>query len=430
MTTQKPVSVAYITSDFPTLTESFIRREVQEVRALGVPLTVYSLRPCPSRLDDPALSCFVKGTAYSPWLFSRGLLAAHLYFLRRQTGRYMSALWLCCRTALRHARHPDMSLKTFVIFPKTVYFARLMAERGVTHVHSHFANHPTTAAMLISVLLGLPFTFTGHAWDIFVTKNHAMLREKIARARVVVTCTQFNRAFLSAFCDDEAEAKIVVRYHGVSLPDTWPHRREPGLILGVGRLARQKGFVHLILACAQLAREGLEFRCVIVGEGPERSSLEVEIQDAGLAGRVALIGARPHKEVMGLLAQAAVLVQPSVRTEDDSMDGIPNVILEAFSLETPVISTQLSGIPEVVREAETGRLVPPGNAAALAEAIRGVLRDPEAHAAFARRGRELVADRFNVQRNVRGFLEAILGDGVEAGEDRLARVAHSPVCLP
>jgi len=408
MATGKPVSVAYITSDFPVLTESFIWREAQEVHALGVPLTVYSLRPRPTHLDDPALSCFIKDTVYSPWLFSRGLLAAHLYFLRRQSGRYMRALWLCCRTALRHVRYPDMSLKTFVIFPKTVYFARLMAEREVTHVHAHFANHPTTAAMLISVLLGLPFTFTGHAWDIFVTKNQAMLREKIARARLVVTCTQFNQAFLSTFCDDGAESKIVVCYHGVPLPDGWSHRREPGLILGVGRLTRKKGFAYLILACAQLAREGIEFRCVIVGEGPERGSLEVKIQDAGLAGRVALIGARPQNEVMGLLAQAAVLIQPSVRSEDDSMDGIPNVILEAFSVETPVISTRVSAIPEVVRDGETGRLVAPGDVPALAEAIRAVLRDPATHSDFARRGRALVVEHFDLERNVRKLLGWIL----------------------
>lgn len=414
MVTHKPVRLAYITSDFPVLTESFVRREVQEVRALGVPLTVFSLRPRPRRLDDPSLSWFIEDTVYSPWLVSGGLLAAHLYFLRRQPGRYMSALSLCCRTALRHVRHPDVSLKTLAIFPKTIYFARLMAKRGVTHVHAHFANHPTTAAMLISALLGLPFSFTGHAWDIFVKKNQGMLREKIARAAVIVTCTQFNRAFLSAFCGDEGEAKIVVRYHGVPLPAARPERREPRLIIGVGRLTAKKGFAYLIRACAQLAREGLAFRCVIVGEGPERRSLEAEIQSAGLAGCVTLIGARPHSEVLRLLAQAALLVQPSVRSGDDSMDGIPNIILEAFSLETPVVSTRLSGIPEVVREGETGRLVPPGDAAALADAIRGALRDPAAHAAFARRSRTLVAERFDVQRNVRALLEAILGTSVKA----------------
>jgi glycosyltransferase involved in cell wall biosynthesis len=106
------------------------------------------------------------------------------------------------------------------------------------------------------------------------------------------------------------------------------------------------------------------------------------------------------------------------------MDGIPNVILEAFALETPVISTQLSGIPEVVREAETGRLVPPADAEALADAIRRVLRDPAPHAEFARRGRALIADRFSLQRNVRGFLETILGDTVEAGKGLQARVAN------
>jgi glycosyltransferase involved in cell wall biosynthesis len=126
--------------------------------------------------------------------------------------------------------------------------------------------------------------------------------------------------------------------------------------------------------------------------------------------RVELAGARPHREVMALIARAAVFTLPSIRAKDESMDGIPNVILEAFSVETPVVSTRLSGIPEVVRDGETGMLVEPGDAAALAAALRDVLEHPAVHAARARRGRELVASAFDLTRNVGALLDWI---GVE-----------------
>ena len=174
--------LAYVTPGFPDLTQSFVRREVEQVRALGVPLVVCSLRPPPRPLHDPELARFVAETVYGPWLFSWGLVAAHAHFLLSAPRAYAAALAGVLALALRQARHGTLALASLAIFPKSVYFARIMQERGVTHVHAHFANHPTTSARVAARLLGVPFSFTGHAWDIFVPANQIGLDEKIAAA--------------------------------------------------------------------------------------------------------------------------------------------------------------------------------------------------------------------------------------------------------
>jgi glycosyltransferase involved in cell wall biosynthesis len=398
------VRLAYVTAGFPDLTQSFVRREVETVRALGVPLTVFSVRPPPRHFPDPTLARFVAETIYGGRRFSVALIAAHMHFLRRAPRRYASALGRVLALALRQRGCGMLPLRTCAVFPMSVYFARVMEQRDVTHVHAHFANHPTTAARVAATLLGVPFTFTGHAWDIFVPANQIGLAEKIADAAAVVTCTEFNRRLLCDLVPAVAQAKIAVCYHGIALPEATHTEREEGLIVAVGRLTPKKGFHHLVAACAQLARGGTRFRCVIIGEGEERSSLQDAIARAGLRDRVTLAGARPHRDVMECIARAAVFALPSMVAKDASMDGIPNVILEAFAVETAVVSTRLSGIPEVVRDGETGVLVPPDDPVALAEALREVLAHPETHRARARRGRELVAAAFDLDRNVRRFL--------------------------
>lgn len=406
--------LAYVTPGFPDLTQSFVRREVEQVRALGVPLLVCSLRPPPRALPDPDLARFVDETVYGAWLLSWDVVGAHAYFLRTHPRRYLAALGSTLLLALRQVRHGLLPVVTLGIFPKSVYFARVMAARGTTHVHAHFANHATTAAAVAARLLDVPFSFTGHAWDIFVPANQVGLAAKIAAARAVVTCTRFNQELLRRLATAGGAEKISVCYHGVALPRVAASARKSGLIVSVGRLHAKKGFGDLIAACTTLARAGVEFHCVIVGEGEERPALAAAIRAAGLDGRVELVGALPHREVMELIARAAVFTLPSVRAKDESMDGIPNVILEAFSVATPVVSTRLSGIPEVVRDGDTGTLVEPGDRDALAAALRDVLEHPAEHDARARRGRELVAEAFDLPRNVRAFLAWIVGDARRA----------------
>jgi glycosyltransferase involved in cell wall biosynthesis len=156
----------------------------------------------------------------------------------------------------------------------------------------------------------------------------------------------------------------------------------------------------LIQACALLKERGLPFRCRIIGGGEERHSLERQIASAGLAGQVELLGARPQEEVARLLSNAQAYVQPSVVTDRGKMEGIPVALMEALACQLPVVATQLSGVPELVRPGKTGYLVPPGDAGALAEALAGIYANPGEATMLAKAGRELVRKEFELQMNV------------------------------
>jgi glycosyltransferase involved in cell wall biosynthesis len=169
----------------------------------------------------------------------------------------------------------------------------------------------------------------------------------------------------------------------------------------------KKGLTHLVAACARLRDRGRPFRCVLVGEGPERRPLEAQIQRLGLGDRVALAGHVPHREVVRHLRAATVLAHPSVVDRNGSMDGIPNTILEAFAVETPVVATRLSGIPEVVVPERTGLLVEPGDIEGLADALERLLADPALGRRLGAAGRALVIERFDLTRNVERLAELL-----------------------
>jgi glycosyltransferase involved in cell wall biosynthesis len=200
-------------------------------------------------------------------------------------------------------------------------------------------------------------------------------------------------------------------YHGLEL-ERYPNeqRANPGspIILSVGQLQERKGLSYLVEACRILRDQGIQFECRIIGEGPLRPALEDQIRQFGLENFVHLLGALPHEEVIAQYQQATVFTLPAVLGKDGDRDGIPNVILEALSMELPVVSTLHSGIPEVVEEGVSGLLVPPENAGALASALERVICDPEMRNAFGKAGRQIVADRFNPEKNVRRLLEAFV----------------------
>jgi glycosyltransferase involved in cell wall biosynthesis len=177
-----------------------------------------------------------------------------------------------------------------------------------------------------------------------------------------------------------------------------PRSREP-LVVSVGRLVEKKGFAHLIDACLLLHERGVTFRCVIVGEGELEARLRKQIASRGLEGVVEMVGPRPQEEVFRLVREAAAFAAPCVVGEDRNRDGLPTVLLEAMALGTPCVSTDVTGIPEVIRDGETGLLVPQGDAAALAQAVARLLGDGELRVALAGAARRLVEGEFDISKN-------------------------------
>ena len=257
----------------------------------------------------------------------------------------------------------------------------------------------------------MPYSVTAHASDIYVSP--LLLRTKLAGADFVATCTGYNQTHLVEAVP-EAAGKIALAYHGLELEHYDPSTRTPAILptlLAVGQLREKKGLAYLLDACRELTDRGVRFQCEIIGEGPQRAELERKMRELGLEKAVALRGARSHDEVIEAYRRAWLFVLPCVISEDGDRDGIPNVILEAMAMGLPVVSTRHSGIPEVVEHEATGLLVPPADAAALADALVRVLEDRREAHEMGEHGRTFVLDRFDAERNVRALRERFASTG-------------------
>jgi len=400
------MSIVYITSHFPVLRETFIAREVIELERRGVEVVVVPIgnlrqEVAPDQLPKAEV---LRVPLASPAVFA-GALAE---FARRpwRVLRHVAAVkWSLLRRPLRLA-------KFLAVLPKSLYLARRFRRDGVRHIHSHWATLPTTCALLISRLEDIPFTFSAHAWDIFVDGNELLLREKIAAAGRVFTCTRYNKERLARFGPAE---KIEVMYHGIDTARyEFSGERVAPVVLAGGSLTPQKGLDDLIRALGLLARSGVEFQARIFGEGPERRALGALIASEGLGAAVTLVGTRPHAGVIDLMREAAVFVMPSKYAARGYIDGLPNVIAEAMACGAAVVATRFSGIPELVEHEENGLLVEPGDVEGMRDAVARLLADGDLRSRLRHRARERVVDMFDIRRNVvplADYFERVLATG-------------------
>lgn len=399
------MKIAYILGVFPSLTTTFVDREILATQQKGVGLVLVSMRT-PTPFDmRPEIKNLADATEYlMPASWSR-FLWAHICFALTQPRTYVTTL-----AYLLTRRHQGMGAwaRTLFYFLVGVWAAKILEGRGINHIHAHFANRATVVAMVASRLLGVPYSMFAHAYDIYVSP--VMLAEKMDSAKFVATCTGYNKAHLDHIANGRFANKVHLVYHGLELSNFVPadrssHDEYTPLLLSVGQLREKKGFPYLIRACKLLKERNYDFRCEIIGGGPEYATLKTLITDLDLEGTVVLRGALPHPEVMTGYAHAALFVLPCVLAKDGDRDGIPNVLLEAMAMQLPIVSTRLSGIPEVIEDDHTGLLVPSEDEQALAEAIARLLDNPELREELGREGRKRIEECFDVRRNVDKLVE-------------------------
>ncbi len=310
------------------------------------------------------------------------------------------------------AGHPGALAKTVVVWWRTSGLLESVRHIKPDHIHAHWATYPSTAAMLLSTKLKVPFSFTAHAHDIFL-EDH-FLADKMCSAKFTVVISEFNKKYLRERVGDAGGANVEVVHCGV-VPAAFPmvtELRNPQRILAIGRLDHIKGFCHLVDACAILRDKGVMFHCDIVGSGPLESDLKTQIDALHLTGLVQLLGALKQETVREFLHNAAIFVLPSVVTPAGDRDGIPVVLMEAMASGLPVVSTHVSGIPELVEDGFTGLLAQPNDAASLAACIERLLSDPALARALVVRARKHVEQQFDVQREAGKLYDAIYGKRV------------------
>ncbi len=407
---EAPNGVGYVVKRFPRLSETFIINELRTLKSLGTPVEVFSLLPPEPAQQKQLLAELDLTIHYLPCKEDLGKLPVRRHNPAKATTRLGT---------LRHLLKEQPPVPVDPPFPgkrfsqcatlqmQAAALACMAAMRGLSHLHAHFASDAATVAMMASRLSAIPWSMTAHAKDIYHTYSHpqwdrAFLTTKLLEASFTVTVSDYNKRYLESLTD--GRATIHRLYNGVDLAALRFHEgpREQGLIVGVGRLVEKKGFSDLVSACARLHERRLPFRCVIVGDGPERPALEAQIERLGLRHDIELLGALPQPEVLAWLRRATLFALPCIISQSGDRDGLPTVLLEAMALGTPVVSTNVAGIPEMIDDGETGLLTDPGAPDRLADALAHLLgADDGQRAAIAAQARRKAERLFNLQTNVR-----------------------------
>lgn len=395
---------AFILGPFPTLSQTFIYRELDAMMELGLDVNVVSTgqrQPEAAQMTD-ALRAIQRSALYLQYGSPRVIASMAVQSSSRQVRQTMR--WMM---GFAH-RTPAKRMRAAAAVLVAAHFAPTLRERGIRYVHSHFAGFQTEVAMSLSHLLGVPYGCTWHAYGIYRDRN--ILEQKLAGALVVLTCTQSNVEHLRRLCPSAFD-RIHLAYHGLDLagiPEAPPIAPDDvPVILAVGRIVAKKGFDHLVEAASMLQQAGRSFEIRFIGEGPGRPGLEALVRKLGLRQHVTFLGAQPNAEVFHQMAAARVIAVPSVVTSKGDMDGLPNVVLEAMSMARPVVGSRVSGIPEVVLPGETGLLAKPGNARDLAAQLGVLLEDPLVAQTLGRNAQERIRHEFDVRQNVRQVIRHI-----------------------
>jgi glycosyltransferase involved in cell wall biosynthesis len=421
--------LGYLYSRYPVISQTFCDAEMLALERLGFELEIGSIYPPLTSLRHEHISCLRSPIHYAP---PQEILK--ISEKNAKTGR-TAGKWP--RDLVdRHQRKYGSSVKAEQRARNALYFADLFTRSGVDHFHVHFANRAAHTAMFLKEISGISFSVTAHGQDFMKDLgNDDLLREICAAAEFVAAETDYSRELLCRRCPDSA-AKIYRVYNGIDLerfPDVFPQQANAvPRIISVGRLVAFKGFDHLIDACAELARRGLDFTCEIIGDGQLRDDLQAKIDMLNLSPRVNLVGSLSQGAVLEKLRGADVFVLASVTDPQGASDVFPTVIIEAMAAARPVVSTRLAGIPESVVHGETGLLVAPRDTMALTEALGQLIQDPELRLRYGRAGRARLEQHFRIEHTVAPLIElfektpsvSVKSDQRRASDSEAATATH------
>jgi glycosyltransferase involved in cell wall biosynthesis len=430
------LEVGYILRSYPRLSQTFILHEILALEQLGVNLRIFPITNPREPLVQPEVAQVRAPVHYLEKALHHNRAANvrdHLYTCLASPGPYF-------RTVRYVLARPEIDEgytagSRFQCFREAVYLVRQIRSREkctgrkVGHLHAHFAHDPALIALLAHMLTGLPFSFTAHARDLFQVPPRPLI-ERVEKATAVVTCCAANLDYLrrtlpvegsgrSELRDPPLLAKVRLIHHGVNLEGFQPagdgaRPEEPPLILSAGRLVEKKGFPDLLEACKLLKAAGHRFRCEIYGEGPMYSELTALAGRLGISDELILAGAVTQQELLPILRRADVFALTPFITGEGDRDGVPNVLVEAMACGVPVVSTAVSGVPELVADGCNGLLVGPHDVRAIAAALATMLTDVPKRKLLGQAARRTVVEHFDVRVAARG-MAALFDRTWEAG---------------
>lgn len=392
--------VAYIVNQYPMVSHSFVRREILALEELGACVLRVACRGWDAPLADAA---DLSERARTHYLLRDGvvrLLASSVRCLLASPLRFLRA----ARLAAGMARMSPRPLAVHLVYlAQACGLLELARRERVSHVHAHFGTNPTEVAMLCATLGGPKFSFTVHGPEEFDMPAGLHLKDKVERAAFVAAISSFGRSQLYRWIPHAEWGKVKEVRCGVDeafrgiMPIPVPQSR---MFVCVGRLCEQKGQMLLLAAAREMAARDFDFELVLAGDGEMRPEIEALIAAYGLGGRVRITGWVSGEQVRSLLLSARALMLPSFA------EGLPVVVMEAMSLERPVVTTSIAGIPELVRHGEEGWLIPAGDCGALVRAWTELLQAPPARLReMGRKARERVERRHSTAEAARRLLQ-------------------------
>ncbi len=383
------MKVAYVLKRYPRYSETFVVNEILAHEAAGLDVDIFSLRlPEEVRFQD-AISRVRSQVTY---LHARRARLAEFWGTLGEASEAIPDIF----SKLEYAKveRPEVVLQA-------AWLAREVRLRGITHLHAHFGTEATAVARLASIFAEVPYTFTAHAKDIFHEYVvHEDMERKLSDAASVVTVSDYNVEYLREHYG-EAASRVRRIYNGLDLggfPYAAPRERVPRIV-SIGRLVEKKGFPVLVEGCKELVGRGRAFECRIIGGGLLEEELKTRIRELSLESVVEMAGPLPQSEVKGEIQAASAFAAPCIESSDGDRDGLPTVLLEAMALGTPCVSTDVTGIPEVVRDGETGLMVPQKDPTALADALERLMDDSELRIRLAENARAVIEGDFDVRRS-------------------------------
>lgn len=398
------VKVGYIMSRFPTLSETFILDEVLALKRRGFDVTLFPLIRERSQSRHPETALVDGDLMYTPFV-SRSILAANWRIFWSDPGRYLRIL---LSTFLKVIPSANFTIGAAGIWLKSVYLAAEARRRGIGHIHAHFCTHPTLAAWIICRFVGIPYSFTAHGSDLHV--DQTMLAEKIRCARFAVMISQYNLEFTVARVGEALRQKMLLIHCGIdtsafaasAVPEGGPLR-----ILCIASLRPVKGHVPLLRACRILSDRGIDWHLTLIGDGELRNELASLSRDLEISPRVEFLGQQTRPVVLDNLKDCQLVALTSVMDKQGRREGVPVSLMEALAVGRPVVTSRLSGIPELIEHAHTGLLAEPGNPLDIADCLQWVFEHPIEARALAQHGRQRVLKSFDLTTNSNRLIDAI-----------------------
>jgi glycosyltransferase involved in cell wall biosynthesis len=404
-------TIAVVLKGYPRLSEAFIALEIRALERRGLDLRLYSLRHPTDSARHPVHGEIAAPVSYLPeYLYREPARVLRAWRRARRLPGYRRARQAWLRDLRR-----DPTGNRVRRFGQACVLAAELAP-GVGRLHAHFLHTPASVARYASLMTGLPWSCSAHAKDIWTTPEWEK-REKLAALDWLVTCTAYGHDHLAALADDRVRVRLL--YHGLDFgrlpapPAARPARDggdpdDPVILLSVGRTVEKKGYPDLLAALERLPT-ALQWRLVHIGGGALSELLKARARALGLAGRITWLGARPHELVFDNYRAADLFVLASRLAADGDRDGLPNVLMEAQSQGLACLSTRVAAIPELIEDAVTGDLVPPGDPAALAAALERLISDPGRRARLGAAGAERVRRDFSATAGIDLLVESFVG---------------------